>query len=132
MPFTRITLLKGKSPEELRAISDSLDRAMVESFDVPEKDRFQVFHQVEPGELIFDPDYRGGPRSSGFIHFHITTGKTRPLATKQNFYRNLVDKLSQTAGIRPEDVMIVVANSTFEDWSFASGICAAIPSEVPA
>lgn len=129
MPFARISLLAGKPPDYLKAVSDNLHRALVESFEVPEKDRFQVFHQHQPDELIFDRDYLGGPRSENFTLFHITTGKPRSLAVKQRFYRRLVERLADAPGIRPEDVMIVIATSTFEEWSFASGICAATPSE---
>lgn len=132
MPFARISLLAGRSPEDLKAISESLHHALVENFEVPEKDRFQVFHQHQPNELVFDRDYLGGPRSDDFILIHITTGKPRSLKVKQRFYRDLVERLARSPGIRPEDVMIVIANSTFEDWSFASGICAATPSEVAA
>jgi phenylpyruvate tautomerase PptA (4-oxalocrotonate tautomerase family) len=35
MPMTRISLLKGKSTEYLRAISDSLHQALVEAFKAP-------------------------------------------------------------------------------------------------
>ena len=129
MPFTRISLLAGKSPDYLKAVSQSLYRALVENFEVPENDNFQVFHQLQPGELVFDRTYLGGPRSDDFIHFHITTGKPRALAVKQRFYRDLVRRLAEAPGIRPEDVMIVIAQSTFEEWSFASGICAATPAE---
>ena len=128
MPFTRISLLTGKSSDYLAAISDSLDRAMVECFEVPEKDRFLAFHQHQPGELIFDRTYRGGPRSDDFIFFHITVGKPRSAATKERFFRRLVERLSEAPGIRPEDVMVAIVNSTFEDWSFASGVSAAAPA----
>ncbi len=46
MPMTRISLLKGKSREYLQAISDSLHQALVDAFEVPTDDRFQVFHPV--------------------------------------------------------------------------------------
>lgn len=125
VPFTRISLLAGQSLETLSAIADSLDRAMIESFDVPENDRFTLFHQHQPGEMIIDTNYRGGPRSDGFVLFHITTGRDRPDATKRRFYHTLVDNLAQSPGIRPEDVMVVIANSRFEDWSFSHGTSAA-------
>jgi phenylpyruvate tautomerase PptA (4-oxalocrotonate tautomerase family) len=131
MPFTRISLLAGKPRDYLAAISDSLDRAMVEAFNVPEHDRFVVFDQHKPEELIFDRHYRGGPRSDDFILFHITTGKSRTHETKRAFYRRLTENLAKAPGIRPEDVMIVIANSTFEDWSFASGMSAADPEGAP-
>ncbi len=76
MPFTRISLLEGKSPEYLKAVSDSLHQAMVQAFNVPVDDRFQAIHQHRPGELIFDRNYFGGPRSDDFIVFSITIGQS--------------------------------------------------------
>lgn len=127
MPFTRVSLLAGKSPAYLAAISDSLDRALVECFDVPETDRFMAFDQLQPGEFIFDRTYRGGPRSDDFVVFHVTIGKQRSPATKERFFQGLVERLSKAPGIRPEDVMVIIAKSEFEDWSFASGVSAAAP-----
>lgn len=129
MPFTRISLMAGQSPAYLAAISDSLDRAMVECFDVPEKDRFVAFHQHAPGELIFDRTYRGGPRSDAYVFFHITTGKQRSAQTKARFFKRLADNLAASPGIRPADVMVAISHSTFEDWSFADGVAAAAPVE---
>lgn len=124
MPFTRISLLAGKPAAHLTAIVDSLDRAMVEGFEVPETDQFVAIHQHQPGELIFDRHYGGGPRSDDFVLFHITTGRVRTQSVQQDFYRRLVAGLATNPGIRPEDVMIVIVNSTFDHFSFASGIAA--------
>ncbi|WP_319517410.1 tautomerase family protein [uncultured Martelella sp.] len=130
MPFTRISLLAGKSADYLAAVSDSLDRALVDCFEVPEKDRFAAIHQHQPGELIFDRNYNGGPRSDDYIFFQITTGKTRSPETRARFYRRLVENLAASPGVRPEDVMVSIVNSTMEDWSFASGVSAtALPEE---
>jgi hypothetical protein len=129
VPFTRISLLAGKSPAYLAAVSDSLDRALVECFETPEQDRFAAIHQHQPGELIFDRTYRGGPRSDDYIFFHIITGKARSPETKARFYQRLVENLAAAPGVRPADVMVAISNSTFEDWSFASGVSAAAPLE---
>jgi len=90
----------------------------------------RAFDQLQPGEFVFDRTYRGGPRSDDFVVFHITTGKRRSPATKERFFQHLVELLGKAPGIRPEDVMVIVANSEFEDWSFSSGVSAAAP--VPA
>lgn len=128
MPFTRISLLAGKPADYLAALTESLDRALVESFAVPDNDRFVAIHQHRPEELVFDRTYRGGPRSDDFVIFSITTGKARSDATKREFYRRLVDNLADAPGLRPEDVMVIITNSSLEDWSFASGISAAAPA----
>jgi hypothetical protein len=122
MPFTRISLVKGKSPDYLAAVSKALDQAMVEAFEVPPNDRFQIFHQLDPSEFVYDRTYLGGPRSDGFILFDVTAGKPRSLPVKQAFYRRLVALLAEKPGVRPEDVMIVVTTTNGrEDWSFSSG-----------
>ena len=127
MPFTRISLLKGKSPDYLRALSDSLHRALVDAFEVPPTDRFQAIHQHEPGELAFDRHYLGGPRSDDFVLFAITAGKPRSAETKQHFYERLVALLAEAPGIRPEDVMVIITTTAREDWSFAGGQAWAAP-----
>lgn len=122
MPVTRISLHRGKSPEYLKALSDNFHRAMVETFDVPAADRFQTIHQLEPGELIFDRDYFGGPRSDDFTFFDVTIGKPRAPEVKQAFYRRIVALLADAPGVRPQDVMVTITTTQREDWSFSNGI----------
>lgn len=121
MPFARISLHRGKSAEYLQALSQGLHEALVESFEVPLADRFQVIDQHETGELIFDPDYLGGPRSHDFVLIAITAGRLRSQQTKQGFYQDLVKKLNRATGLDPEDVMVVVTTTEAEDWSFGGG-----------
>jgi phenylpyruvate tautomerase PptA (4-oxalocrotonate tautomerase family) len=121
MPFTRISLLKGKSPEYRKAISDGFHRALVEMFNVPPADRFQVIEQLEPGQLIFDRDYLGGPRSDDFVLFNVTAGKPRTVATKRAFYKRLVALLAEAPGMRPQDVMVIITMTTPDEWSFSGG-----------
>lgn len=91
---------------------------MVESFDVPPTDRFQVIHQHEAGELIFDRHY---PRSDDFLLIEITAGRVRDTATKQRFYRSLVQRLQREPGIDPEDVMVVITTTDAQARSFGGG-----------
>ncbi len=121
MPFVRISLLRGKSPEYLRAVSETIHRAMVETFDVPPSDRFQVIHQHEPGELIFDRNYLAGPRSDDFVLFAITAGKQRSTETRQALFKRAAELLAVSPGIRPEDIMIVVTTTSPDEWSFGDG-----------
>lgn len=121
MPFARISLLKGKSTDYLRAISDNVHRAIVESFNVPPNDRFQAIHQHEPGELIFDRNYLAGPRSDDFVLIALSTGRPRTTEVKKAFYRRLVELLAQSPGLRPEDVMIIITTSASDEWSFGNG-----------
>lgn len=121
MPFSRISLLKGKTPEYLRALSDSLHQALVECFEVPTTDRFQVIHQLAPQELVFDRHYLCGPRSDDFVLIAITAGRLRNTEIKKAFYGRLVELLSAAPGIRREDVMVVITTTSLDEWSFGNG-----------
>ncbi|MGO7565777.1 tautomerase family protein, partial [Rhizobium johnstonii] len=63
MPFVRISIRKGKSTNYLMAMAENIQRALVETFDVPENERLLAIHQNDERELIFDRSYLGGPRS---------------------------------------------------------------------
>ena len=121
MPFARVTLLKGKSDEYIAAVSDSIHQALVDAFEVPPTDKFQAFHELEPGRLIFDRHYLGGPRSDDFLVIAVSAGRPRTTATKLAFYTRLVELLAKKPGLRKEDVMVVISMSRREDWSFSNG-----------
>ncbi|CAI0789876.1 tautomerase family protein [Serratia entomophila] len=129
MPFSRIALHQGKSAEYLQRLSDTLHRALVETFGVPLADKFQVIDQYRPGELIYDQDYLGGPRSADFVLFYITCGRPRDTATKQRFYRRLALLLQEDLQLRPEDVMVVIVTSQRDEWSFGAGRASMIESQ---
>ncbi|HET8596180.1 MAG TPA: tautomerase family protein [Castellaniella sp.] len=122
MPFARISLARGKPREYLRMLSDELHAALVESFDVPVDDRFQVIHQHGPDELIFDRHYMDVDRSADLVYIVLATGRQRSTQTKQRFYRTLVERLAARPGIRPDDVMVVISSSGRDEWSFGKGL----------
>ncbi|PRH86656.1 tautomerase family protein [Labrys okinawensis] len=132
MPFARISLRKGKSPDYLRALSDNLHRALVEAFEVPPADRFQVIEQLDPEALVYDRGYFSGERSDDFVLIAITAGRPRSTAVKQQFYRRVVELLGQAPGLRPDDVMVVVTTTERDGWSFSNGLTQMVVEEVPA
>lgn len=126
MPFVRISLLRGKPPHYLQALSESVHRALTETFEVPADDRFQAIHQHDPGELIFDRNYLGGPRSDDYVLIAITAGKLRSTEVKKTFYRRVVELLGQSPGVRPEDIMIIITTTSPDEWSFSRGAASMI------
>ncbi|AUH50239.1 tautomerase family protein [Chromobacterium sp. ATCC 53434] len=121
MPYARISLHRGKSPQYLRALADGIHQAMVECFAVPPADRFQLIHQHEPGEMIFDRDYAGGPRSDDFTLVAIQTGRPRSAEAKAALYARMAELLAASPGLAPADLMVVVGDGKMEDWSFSHG-----------
>ena len=125
MPYVNITLTRGKSREYLERVSGAVHEALVEAFGMKPGDRFQEIHQFDAEDRIFERDFRGGPRSDDFIVFRITDGPGREDPAKRRFYKTLVAKLEKDAGVRPEDVFVILLNADAGDFSFADGVSAA-------
>ncbi|BBU33129.1 putative tautomerase YusQ (plasmid) [Burkholderia sp. THE68] len=122
MPLVRISLVEGKPRDHIQAISNSVHEALVEAFKVPADDRFQLIQQHDREDFIYDPGYLGVERSDDLVFIHITASDWRDLATKKAFYKTLAAKLAASPGLRPEDVLIVLAPNRREDWSFGRGL----------
>jgi ketosteroid isomerase-like protein/phenylpyruvate tautomerase PptA (4-oxalocrotonate tautomerase family) len=122
MPFVTIDLIRGKSAEYLAAISHGVHDALVEGLSMLAEDRFQVIYQHEPEEMVFNRDFRGGPRSDDFMVITITDGLQRDDDKKKAFYRALVRNVSANPGMKPADVFVQMQVTPPINFSFADGI----------
>lgn len=122
MPFVRLSLRRGHPAPYLRALSDGVHRALVETFGVPEDDRFHVIDQHAPEEFVYDPGYPGVHRTEDFLLVTVTAGRPRDTPTKDRFYRRLAELLAASPGVRPDDVMVVIQTTQADGWSFGRGV----------
>src|ERR1700678_882084 len=118
MPFVTISLARGKSREYLDGVSSAVHEALVQELGMNPDDRFQLIDQYEPGEMIFNRDFRGGPRSDDFVMFTITEGLDSGDQAKQRFYKTLVDLLAKDPGVRGEDVFVKMYLTAPGNFSF--------------
>ena len=121
MPFVKIYLRKGKSPEYLRSVADAVHDALVAQANVPPDDRFQVIHQLEDNALIAHPSYGGVNRSKDLIIVEITLNAGRTVDIKKNLYADIASRLLEAADVRPDDVLISLVEVAKENWSFGGG-----------
>ncbi|HUN31083.1 MAG TPA: tautomerase family protein [Trebonia sp.] len=121
MPFVNISLARGKSGEYLQAVSRAVHDALVAEFQMKPDDDFQLIHQHEPGEMVFNRDFRGGPRSDGWIVITITDGLQRGERAKRRFYKTLVRLLQDNPGVQPADVFVMITVTPPENFSFSDG-----------
>ena len=122
MPFVNISLARGKSGEYLQAVSRAVQGALVAELHIKPEDEFQLIHQHEPGEMVFNRNFRGGPRSGDWIVFTITDGRERGERAKRRFYQTLVRLLGEGPGVRPADVFVMMTVTPPENFSFADGV----------
>ena len=122
MPLVRIDLRQGKTPEYRRKIGDMVYRAMRETINMPEHDRFQVITDHPADGLLYDPSYLGINRTDDIVFIQITLNAGRTLEQKKALYARIAELLAIELGIRPEDVFINLVECAKEDWSFGNGI----------
>lgn len=120
MPLMKIDMLKGRSEKEIRDILDVSYRVMLDTFDAPEGDRYQIVTQHEPSEMQILDTGLGIKRTNNVLIFSLTT-RPRTKKQKQAFYNQLVSALQTKLGIEPSDVMINLTVNSDEDWSFGYG-----------
>jgi len=122
MPFVNISLARGKPGEYLESVSRAVHDALVAELHMKPEDEFQLIHQHEPGEMVFNRNFRGGPRSDDWTVFTITDGLERGERAKRRFYQTLVRLLEEGPGVRPADVFVMMTVTPPENFSFADGV----------
>jgi len=88
MPFTQISLLKGKSLDYRRNLMEEVYLAMRESINIPENDRFAT---ITEHDIVF---------------IQITLNGGRTTDKKKALYATIAERLHTNLGIRKEDVVI--------------------------
>jgi 4-oxalocrotonate tautomerase len=124
MPIVHIYLLEGKSQTYLQTLGDSIHQAMIETWGLPENDRFQIFHEKKAAHFKIDRfsylEDEGVQRSEDVIVIQITTSP-RTIHMKRAFYKRLPELLKEKIGLSPGDVFINVVMVDEEDWSVGVG-----------
>jgi len=116
MPLVNISILKGKSPEYIKAIADGINSAVIETMDFPDDDRYQIIHELEPHCLQFQN------RTDDRVMMHLIMRAGRSNKSKQNFYAKVIKNLAIDPGIDSANVLITITENQDIDWSFRDGI----------
>ena len=120
MPLLCFDLIQGRSESQIKRILDVTHEVMVNAFNVPERDRYQIVREHAPSGIIIEDTGLGIKRTPNKMVLQITT-RPRSRAMKQAFYRSLVERLADGCGISPSDVVVTFVTNTDEDWSFGLG-----------
>ena len=121
MPLVRVSLRRGKPAAYRKAILESLYRAMRETFDVPEGDRFMTVSEHDGDDFVYGANYLGIERSDDLVIIQLTVSNTRSVTQKRALYRRIVELLAESPGLRREDVFINLIEVLPENWSFGQG-----------
>lgn len=120
MPLVRIDLTQGRDAEAVRAVADGIHRAIVDTYGIPERDRFQVITEHPAQHIIAQDAGLGFDRSEGVVVIHIFTQRGRTQQAKQRLYARIAAELERV-GVAGEDIFIGYTENGAEDWSFGFG-----------
>jgi phenylpyruvate tautomerase PptA (4-oxalocrotonate tautomerase family) len=121
MPLTHITLRAGKPEAYRQAIFDSLHQAMQATFNVPKDNHFATMAECDAAHFRYNASYLGVARSDDLVIIQITANNTRSEAQKKALYRQIVERLGHSPGVRPEDVFISLIEVDRANWSLGHG-----------
>lgn len=129
MPLIRVSLRRGKPAIYRQAILDGIYHAMRDTFNVPEDDRFMTISEHDEDNFIYSKALFGIERSDDLVIIQLTVNNTRTLDQKKALYRAIVERLTTSPGLRPEDVLISLVEVLPENWSLGCGIAHYAPEE---
>ncbi|MGW1817399.1 tautomerase family protein [Streptomyces sp. NPDC002125] len=131
MPLVRIDLIRGRSPDNIRAIADAVQHSLIDVLKIPERDRFQIVTQHDPDEIIALDAGLGFERTpADTVIVHIFTQRGRSTADKQRVYKTLAERLA-AAGVDGKDLFVSYFENGPEDWSFADGRAQYVEGDLP-
>lgn len=120
MPLLKFHVFRGRSAEEIDLLLDTAHDAMVRSFRVPERDRYQILNEHAHSHFRALDTGLDIPRTQKFVLVEVVS-RPREQAQKVAFYDNLCRDLKEKCAIEPSDVMISFLENTDVDWSFGHG-----------
>lgn len=120
MPLIKVDMIKGRTKEEIKSILDITYNVMLETFQAPIGDRYQIVNQHEDYEMQILDTGLGVSRTDGVLVFTVVT-RPRTKDQKIHFYKKLTESLNEKLNIRTEDIMISLVENSDEDWSFFNG-----------
>ncbi len=105
MPLLRFDLIEGRSESEITKILEVTHEVLLETLNVPKRDRYQVVHEHKRSRMILEDTGLGFFRSDNMILLQVTS---RP-------------RTREICEISPHDVIVSFVTNTDEDWSFGAG-----------
>jgi phenylpyruvate tautomerase PptA (4-oxalocrotonate tautomerase family) len=120
MPVVRIDALEGRSKDEVKILLDAAHRAVLAAFGVPQRDRYQIYHEHPEGHLIVEDTGLGIARTKKIVVVSVVS-MPRSQELKLKLYEELCRELKESCGIDSCDVVVSIVSNSAADWSFGNG-----------
>jgi 4-oxalocrotonate tautomerase len=122
MPLVRIDLARGKSAEFRKTLGEIVYRAMRDTINVPENDKFQIITEHPPEDLNIANSYLGNTYSNDIVLIQMTISVGRTVEMKKALFKRIADDIHAQLKLKRDDVFINLVECVKENWSFGGGI----------
>ena len=126
MPFVKVYYPENiLNKEELKKIGESIHLSLIEYFNIPENDYFQMFLPYQRNQFLYNPYYlleRGEKRTENMIYVSITCGPGRTVQQKKDLYQSVSLKITECSDVKVSDIFITLNETAAENWSFGQGM----------
>ena len=120
MPVTRIAIRQGRSHEFKQALMDEIYEAMRETIHIKDGDRFMTITEHGASEFAYG-SFLDIERTDDLVQVQIFWAPGKTVVDKLAMYKAIARRLAGNPGVRPEDILICVVETSAEDWSFGNG-----------
>jgi len=116
MPLVKIEIRSGKPVEYRQSLIESLREAFLDTLQTPEAALWIRLCERKEENFPMPPG-----RSDGAVLIEASLMPGRSAEKKEALYRAIVERLDRDAGIRPDDVCIVLYEPPAENWAEHGG-----------
>lgn len=121
MPLVKIDLVRGRKEADIRKMMDLIHEAVLEAFEVPKRDRYQIITQHEAYEMILEDTGLGFTREPSEMVVITVISRERECQNKTIFYQLIKEKFEQELAINSKNILISIVENGDSDWSFGLG-----------
>lgn len=121
MPLINFDIYDNLTKEQVKILADSVHKAVLEAFGVPERDRYQVIRRHAADEMILLDTGLGFERDEHKAIVIQVVSSPRTVEAKQEFYRLVAKYVEENLNIDSKNILISIVENTKADWSFGYG-----------
>jgi hypothetical protein len=129
MPLVRIDAVEGRGKQQIKDLLDAVHRAVLSAFKVPQRDRYQIYHQHPESCFIVEDTGLGIERTAKAVVITLTS-MPRSQELKLQLYKDLCRELKKSCDIESSDVIVSIVTNSAPDWSFGNGNAQFITGEL--
>ena len=123
MPLAKIHVHEGAfESKRLETIGGAVQRALEEVLNIPSDDFFRIYHLMPKGTFVHTPVFLDCAYSHELILLELTFMVSRPTETRLALLRALNTRVVEAAGIRADDLVVLIYELAGENISFGKGL----------